>query len=248
MGRFSSDPSVNAPQPNQQQTYQPMMSCPPRPDMVGMPMGQPGMHQMPPGMQQQMQPPMNWPMAFPKPVIGLDLNGVIIKDKQPLLNPSELEYLEGSLEAIKMIRLKGHKLMILSDQPQLMSIQNGPAMFDNILNTMMQHFGQSGIMSIDGMYYNMSSLKEDEFAKPNIGMAKRAENESPDKTLKFKNGWYVGDSIEDLKMAVKMKSKPILVLTGNGQETVKKLDSFANKELKRQTKIYDNLLQFANSL
>ena len=62
------------------------------------------------------------------------------------------------------------------------------------------------------------------------------------------NGVYVGDKITDLKAAVKAKAKPILVRTGHGEETVKKLQTFANKDLKKRTEIYADLKQYAHSL
>ena len=36
--------------------------------------------------------------------------------------------------------------------------------------------------------------------------------------------------------------------TGYGVETEKKLDTFANKDLKKQTEVYNNLLEFAEAL
>ena len=62
------------------------------------------------------------------------------------------------------------------------------------------------------------------------------------------NGVYVGDKITDLKAAMKAKAKPILVRTGYGEETVKKLNTFANKDLKKRTEIFDDLSKFAHSL
>ena len=76
-------------------------------------------------------------------------------------------------------------------------------------------------------------------------MMKRSTNEFK---MNWKEGWYVGDDIVDLKMAQSGGSKPILVMTGKGNETLPKLDSFANKELKKKVKIFPNLLSFAQSL
>ena len=76
-------------------------------------------------------------------------------------------------------------------------------------------------------------------------MFKRASSEIG---VDWTNGVYVGDKITDLKAAVKAKAKPILVRTGYGIETSKKLNTFANKDLKKQTETFDNLLQYAHSL
>jgi len=111
---------------------------------------------------------------------------------------------------------------------------------------MFEMLGKAGCSSIDALYYSASSRKEDPFAKPNTGMFKRCEKENPD--IKFKEGFYVGDKIKDLKAAVNMGSKPILVRTGYGLETEKELNKFTYRELKRRTKIYDNLAAFVESL
>ena len=66
--------------------------------------------------------------------------------------------------------------------------------------------------------------------------------------VNFSKGVYVGDKITDLKAAIKIKAKPILVKTGYGEETLKKLNTFANKDLKKRTKVFENLLEFAESL
>jgi histidinol phosphatase-like enzyme len=99
--------------------------------------------------------------------------------------------------------------------------------------------------AIDGIYYSTSDHKSDIFAKPNIGMFKRAEKEQK---LSFKGGAFVGDSIGDLKAAEKAKALPILVKTGQGQETITKLNTFANRNLKKKTQIFENLWEFAVSL
>ncbi len=95
------------------------------------------------------------------------------------------------------------------------------------------------------MYYSTTPFKDDPYRKPNPGMFKRASAEIG---VDWTNGVYVGDKITDLKAAIKAKAKPILVRTGYGLETVKKLDTFANKDLKKKTEVFDNLSQFAHSL
>ena len=70
----------------------------------------------------------------------------------------------------------------------------------NINNIMMQNFGQHGIFSIDGFLYNQSDIPQDPYAKPNIGMLNRSKNEIG---MDWTDGYYVGDTIEDVKMAIK---------------------------------------------
>lgn len=196
---------------------------------------------------QQQFNPSNWPTSFPKGIVGLDRDGTINEDMgEYITNASQLRIMPSSLEAIRTIRLKGHKLVILTNQAGVNKGIQTQAQVDAVNQTMMRVFGENGIFSIDGLYYATSNLKEDYYAKPNVGMFKRAQEEI--QGIDWNSGWYVGDKITDLKAAEKVGATPILVLTGHGNETLKKLDTFANKDLKKKTKVFNNLLEFANSL
>lgn len=193
-------------------------------------------------------PILAWPTVFPKSIIGIEREGVIIEDiGQPITSNNQITFIPGSLEAIKMMRLKGYRVMIINDQPFIHKRALSIEQVDATNNYLMQKFGEFGIMSIDGLLYSTSDLKEDEYAKPNIGMFKRAENEVL-RDVKFKNGWFVGHDIKDAKAADKIGAIPVIVKTGNGEQTLSKLDTFANRELLKKIKVYDNLLEFAKSL
>lgn len=205
-----------------------------------------------PPQQQFQQPgasptPSDWPQHFSKPVIGLDRDGTIIEDiGNYVTHAGQVTPISGSLEAIRMMRLKGYKVVILTNQAGIHKGLQTMQQVDAVHQHIMQIFGQSGIFSIDGLYYSTTNLKNDEFAKPNIGMFKRAERELYQ--VDFSKGWYVGDKITDLQAAEKAGAKPILVQTGLGKETMEKLNTFANRDLKKATKVFSNLLEFAQSL
>jgi D-glycero-D-manno-heptose 1,7-bisphosphate phosphatase len=180
------------------------------------------------------------------PVVGLDRDGTIIKDiGEYITDPNQVVPIPGSLEAIKILRDKGHKLVILTNQGGIAKGLQTMQQVDKVNNHLMNVFGQNGISSIDGLYYSTSSTKDDIYAKPNIGMFNRAKDELK---IDWKTGWYVGDKISDLKAADKAGSKPILVLTGHGKETLEKLNTYANRELKKKTLVFNNLLEFVNTL
>ena len=191
--------------------------------------------------------PSDWPTVFPKKTIGLEREGVIIKDiGLPIKDSSQIELIPGSLDAIRMMRLKGYKVMIINDQPAITKGKLTQVEVDSTNNYLMQVFGQAGIMSIDGVLYSTSDLKEDIYAKPNDGMFKRAQNEFG---MVWKDGYFVGPNLKDLKVADKIDATPVLVKTGNSfEEVIKKLDTFANRNLQKKTKVFENLLEFANTL
>lgn len=186
----------------------------------------------------------NWPSEFPKCVIGIDRDGVINEWKNVIKKYEDLKFIEGSLEAIRQLRLKGHRLVIFSDQPNILRGLLSNNDVDNVMNYMMQVFGENGIFSIDGFYYNQSDMIKDPYAKPNVGMLRRSENEMK---VDFSKGYYVGDTIDDIKMAKKVGAIPVLVRTGKGLETEKKyLKSFDPKY--KDVKVFDNLFEFVKTL
>ena len=194
--------------------------------------------------QQPQYSPENWPTTFTKSVIGIDRDGVINEWKNVIKRREDVQFIAGSLEAIRKLRLIGHKVVLFADQP---NIQRGLLTnqdVDGIFQYLMQQFGQAGIFSIDGFYYNGSDMSQDPYAKPNIGMLNRAKNELG---VDFTKGYYVGDTIEDIKMAIKAKATPVLVRTGRGADTERKyLKSFDTKY--KDVQVFDSLLDFVNSL
>lgn len=181
-----------------------------------------------------------------KKTIGLDRDGTINRDIATYVTrPSQFQPIVGSLEAVAMIRDKHYNIVILTNQAGIMHGIMTPDDVEQVHLHMLELLGQAGCRSIDGIYYSTTNLKEDKYAKPNVGMFRKAET---DLRLKFKGGYYVGDKISDLKVAEKIGALPILVKTGHGLETIEKLNTFANRKLKEKTQIFDNLWEFANSL
>jgi histidinol phosphatase-like enzyme len=74
-------------------------------------------------------------------------------------------------------------------------------------------------------------------------MFKRAVQEQG---IVFKNGWYVGYTIADAKAAFKVGSRTALI--NPTEETIKKLNSFANQKIKKKTRIFKSLTEFEKTL
>jgi D-glycero-D-manno-heptose 1,7-bisphosphate phosphatase len=184
---------------------------------------------------------------YTKCVVGIDRDGTINKDLGTYVTrPGDFVPIEGSLEALAIIRSKGHKIAIITNQGGIMKGSLTVEQVEQVHSYMFQLLGEAGCPSIDALYYSTSSMKDDIYAKPNIGMFQRCEKENPQ--IKFKQGFYVGDKLNDLKAAVKARARPVLVRTGYGSETEKELNKFTYKKLKKQTYVFDNLLEFAQAL
>jgi D-glycero-D-manno-heptose 1,7-bisphosphate phosphatase len=199
--------------------------------------------------QNQPQPKIHWAGGEfrTKCVIGLDRDGVINRDLGTYcFRPEDFDPIPGSIDAIATLRRKGYKIVVITDQGGIEKGLYTENDVEAVHTKMFQLLGEAGCSSIDAIYYSASSRKDDPFAKPNVGMFKRCEKEIPD--IKFNQGYYVGDKIKDLKAAMRMGAKPILVRTGYGAETEKELTKFTYRDIKRQVKIYDNLEHFVKEL
>jgi D-glycero-D-manno-heptose 1,7-bisphosphate phosphatase len=178
--------------------------------------------------------------------IGLDRDGTILHDiGKPIKFVNEVNPIEGSLEAIKMLRDKNYNVVILSNQPGIHTNEISIPDVQNVHQILLEKLGAVGCTSISGIYYSTTSFKKDIYAKPNIGMFQRAEQECD---LKFKGGAFVGDRISDLKAALRVGALPVLVKTGKGLETEKMLSKSNFRQIKNKTTIVDNLYDFANAL
>ena len=204
----------------------------------GMPEGSP-----PPGY--SIYNPEDWPKEFNTGLVGIDRDGVINEWKNVIKRNEDVKWIPGSLEAIRTLRLKGYKVVMFADQPNIMKgLLSGDDVERLMNNFYMQQFGMNGIFTIDGFFFNTSDYPQDQYAKPNTGMIKRAEGAYK---LDFSKAYYVGDTIEDIKMAQNAGSKPVLVRTGFGAKTEKENFKGINNKYK-DVQIFDNLLDFANSL
>ena len=230
MGRYKS--TNPPPQGFQQQSM---------PQQQGYPQQQGG-QTPPPGYSQYN--PNDWPKTFTGPVIGIDRDGVILEWKNVIKRYEDMRFIPGSIDAIRSLRLKGHRVVLFSDQPNIERGLITGEQVGNIMNNMMQTFGQNGIFSIDGFYFNQTSNPQDPYAKPNTGMLNRASQEA---NVNWKTGYYVGDTIDDIKMAQKAGATPVLVRTGKGADTEKQFLKGINTKYK-DVKVFDNLAQFVDSL
>lgn len=180
-------------------------------------------------------------------VIGIDRDGTINEDIGTYVtDPSQFVPIPGSLEAMAELRRREYKIVIITNQggidKGIMTTEN----VDNVHQHMLDLLGKAGCPSIDGIYYSSSSNKKDPFAKPNIGMFKKCEKN--DSSIKFNKGFFVGDKMSDLRAAVKIGARPILVRTGYGLKTERELNKYTYRTIKNKTYIFDSLEDFVKNL
>jgi D-glycero-D-manno-heptose 1,7-bisphosphate phosphatase len=180
-------------------------------------------------------------------VIGIDRDGVINRDLGTYCTrPEDFEPIPGSLEAIAELRRRGHSIVIITNQGGISKGVMTSADVDRVNSYMLDLLGNAGCTSIDAIYYSESSDKKDYYAKPNVGMFKRCQEEF--KHIKFNQGFYIGDKLTDLKAAVKIGARPVLVRTGYGIETENQLNKFTYRDIKRKSYVFESLADFVEQL
>ena len=186
--------------------------------------------------------------AMRKPiVIGLERDGVINEHRNfTIRTTQQFVPIESSLEAIALLRSKGCRICIITNQDGIATGMVSQEAIEGVHDHMFKLLGEAGCPSIDALYFSSSTDKQDYYAKPNLGMFHRCQKENP--SLSFKNGFYIGHTIKDLKSADKIGATPILVRTGLGQETENNLKKFTYRKLYKKTKIFNNLMEFAQTI
>lgn len=178
-------------------------------------------------------------------VIVFDRDGIINVPVENLKHPDQFFPIENSLETISMLRNAGAKIFVIFNQPEILTKSMNAQDTDAVNTKLLELLGQAGCGSIDGLYFSTTKLKDDLMSLPNTGMLKIAQSNSK---IKFKNGYIVSDDIEHLKAAERFDMIPVLIKTGNWLETERKLNTFANKQLKKKTKVFNSLQEFREDI
>ena len=86
-----------------------------------------------PSQQPQQELPPDWPKVFPKSIVGLDRDGVInVNREHYITDPNDFEVYPESLAAILKLRLKGYKVVILTNQGGITKAQFKAAHFSKV--------------------------------------------------------------------------------------------------------------------
>jgi D-glycero-D-manno-heptose 1,7-bisphosphate phosphatase len=178
--------------------------------------------------------------AGKSPLVVLDRDGVINHDSDDYIKSAgEWKAIPGSLEGIAALSRAGFRVAIASNQSGL-----GRGLFtqedlDSIHDKMTKQIRDAG-GDLAGIFYCPHRPEDDcECRKPKPGLLRQIE-EAFD--CKLAGCPVIGDSRRDLAAARAVGARPILVLTGNGQQTSQAMDS-ANR-----IEVFADLAAAAHSL
>lgn len=172
-------------------------------------------------------------------VVFLDRDGTIIEDKVFLGNPEEIEFFPGSVEAIKILKKLGYRIVVISNQSGIGRGILTEKMVKEVNVRFLQSLKEKGAR-VDALYF--CPHHPDDYCncrKPKTGLIERAEAELE---LDLKNAVVIGDHLCDIQLGKNIGAKTILVLTGHGK---KEIDELKNANVKPDF-IADDLLDAVN--
>ena len=152
--------------------------------------------------------------------ILLDRDGVINHDSiKYIKSPDEWEALPGSLEAIADLNRAGYRVIIVTNQSGIARGFYDIEMLDHIHEKLSRELAAVG-GCIEQIFF-CPHHPDDHCAcrKPKPGMLHKIQENY---AIDFNTTFFVGDTLSDIEVALAVGCKPILVLTGNGHETLAK--------------------------
>jgi len=178
-------------------------------------------------------------------LIVLDRDGVINKDSSSFIKtPDEWLPIKGSLEAIARLSQAGYHVIIITNQSGIGRGLFTADMLARIHVRMIDYVQQHG-GKIQGILFCPHHPDDGcDCRKPLPGLYHELAARL---NINFSDVYSVGDSIRDLQAAKSAGAKPVLVKTGNGKASLKKIQNDSTIELV-DTPVFDNLATFTDAL
>jgi rfaE bifunctional protein nucleotidyltransferase chain/domain len=148
-----------------------------------------------------------------RPAVFLDRDGTINVNEGYLGDPSKMRAYPGALEAIKAIRLKGYRVIIVTNQPGIGFGYFSREDFFAVNHVLLKEAGKVGAL-FDGVYFCPHTQAAGcSCRKPGTQLIERAVT---DHNIDLSNSFVVGDQSSDVQLAHNVRCRSILVKTGHG--------------------------------
>lgn len=123
----------------------------------------------------------------------------------------EFFFIDGSIEALKMLKDAGYKIFVISNQGGISKGYFTQKDLDAVNKKMLAEIKKGG-GRIDGLFYCIHHDKDNcECRKPKTGLIEQAAKTMH---IDFKDTYIIGDSIRDIEAGKRMGMKTVFVLSG----------------------------------
>jgi D,D-heptose 1,7-bisphosphate phosphatase len=151
--------------------------------------------------------------------VFLDRNGTINHDYGYVGKPEEFHLLEGVGEAVRIFNRIGAKVIVISNQSGIARGYFTKEDVERVNEKMREELAKWGAR-IDAVYFCPHHPSEGcECRKPKSALFKKAAEEF---CLDLRECVLIGDKISDIEAAKRIGAFSILVLTGHGEEELKR--------------------------
>ena len=159
--------------------------------------------------------------------VFLDRDGTIIEDVGYISSPSQINFIPGSIEAIKKLNEAGYKVVVITNQAGVARGITTEVMVQTVDKVLHRKI-LSGGAHLDGIYYcphhpehGVYPYKQNcECRKPHTGLIKKA---TKDHQIDLSQSFMIGDKTSDVEAGKKAGVKTVFVLTGHGAKEVDEL-------------------------
>lgn len=152
--------------------------------------------------------------------VFVDRDGTLIQERNFISRLEQVEFVPGSIRAVKMLKDLGYHVIIISNQSGIGREILTKKVVEEINDFILNQLKKSGI-GIDGVYYCPHRPDENcSCRKPNLGLIDQASWEL---NLNSRNSWVIGDKLSDVTLARNMGGRGGLVLTGYGKKELERI-------------------------
>jgi len=149
--------------------------------------------------------------------VFLDRDGTLLREAHYLADPDGVELLPGAAEALTALRDAGYHLIVVTNQSGIGRGLYTEAAYRAVADRVNQVLTDRG-SRVDRTYYCPHATGDSmicDCRKPALGMYRRAEAEMD---IDLAASWYVGDKLSDVRPALTLGGRGILVRTGYGAD------------------------------
>jgi D-glycero-D-manno-heptose 1,7-bisphosphate phosphatase len=158
-----------------------------------------------------------------QPVVFLDRDGTTIEERGYLSDPDGVRLVEGAAPSISRLKDAGMAVVMVTNQSGVARGYFGLAAVEEIHQRVRELLGAEGTQ-LDGIYYcpHLPMAHQSPFGgvclcrKPYTGMAQEAASVLK---LDLKRAFVVGDKLDDMGLANRLRVPGVLVRTGYGRDS-----------------------------
>ncbi len=179
----------------------------------------------------------------------VDRDGTVIVDKHFLSDPDQIEFEDGSVEALKRAQELGLKIVIISNQSGVARGLFGLSTVERVNVRLIEMLAKRGV-DVDALYYcpHYQGGRVQEYAvacdcrKPAPGMLEEAAQQLG---IDLRRSYVIGDKLDDVYLGYTSPVRAFMVRSGKGTAEEQRLREYC---INGGVKLFDNLATAITSI